>query len=448
MVNTASSDGPLPTYFEHSWAILSSMGLVNVCFGFMVIGIVGFPPIAIVPIVVSTATALANGLCYFAFYTEYPKTNTIVASAFADVFWSTATICSVLPKTNLRPLAQIQEAGLSFYSYAILSKMLHRRGKQAFLSVFWALMLGIVALRALILIQRVKYLSGGGDSAELQLLINHLHMGYFVSIALIECISSVLLLLKFNSARRVSVKAALQSGTGVLFSYLMRSTEVRLALLAVIGVTRAVTYSSQATAQSASSTASQLDRFAYTLECTFPIMLLLVISPSLPFVAQNAERCHARSRFTNERGKSIDILASRLVYDAHNPSYHRSARSAPRTGHFTQTTIDDFKMYPLGSIERRIEVSGHSNCNRRQKSSSEENIIGGSESTASDSFHHHHHHHCHATSTGEILYPADGGGSGGQAVVGTSDAKALGMQHSGGISKTVEFNVIRADEEG
>ncbi|KAK8064012.1 hypothetical protein PG996_008664 [Apiospora saccharicola] len=400
MVNTASSDGPLPTYFEHSWAILSSMGLVNVCFGFMVIGIVGFLPIAIVPIVVSTATALANGLCYFAFYTEYPKTNTIVASAFADVFWL------------------IQEAGLSFYSYAILSKMLHRRGKQAFLSVFWALMLGIVALRALILIQRVKYLSGGGDSAELQLLINHLHMGYFVSIALIECISSVLLLLKFNSARRVSVKAALQSGTGVLFSYLMRSTEVRLALLAVIGVTRAVTYSSQATAQSASSTASQLDRFAYTLECTFPIMLL------------------------------IDILASRLVYDAHNPSYHRSARSAPRTGHFTQTTIDDFKMYPLGSIERRIEVSGHSNCNRRQKSSSEENIIGGSESTASDSFHHHHHHHCHATSTGDILYPADGGGSGGQAVVGTSDAKALGMQHSGGISKTVEFNVIRADEEG
>ncbi|KAK8113293.1 hypothetical protein PG984_013819 [Apiospora sp. TS-2023a] len=407
MVNTASSDGPLPTYFEHSWAILSSIGLVNVCFGFMVIGIVGFPPIAIVPIVVSTATALANGLCYFAFYTEYPKTNTIVASSFADVFWLFYNNSVLVPKADVGPRAQIQEAGLSFYSYAILSKMLHRRGKQAFLSVFWALMLGIVALRALILIQRVKYLSGGGNSAELQLLINHLHMGYFVSIALIECISSVLLLLKFNSARRVSVKAALQSGTGVLFSYLMRSTEVRLALLAVIGVTRAVTYSFQATAQSASSTASQLDRFAYTLECTFPIMLL-------------------------------------LVYDAHNPSYHREARSAPRTGHFTQTTIDDFKMYPLGSIERRIEVSGNSNCNTRQKSSSEENIIGGSGSTASDSF---HHHHCHANSTGDILYHADGAG-GRQAATGTSDAKALGMQHSGGISKTVEFNVIRADEEG
>lgn len=167
---------------------------------------------------------------------------------------------------------------MSFYSYAILSKMLQRRTKQAFLSVFWTLMLGIMTLRTLIMVQRIHYLMGGANSAELQRLINHLHMGYFVSIALIECISSALLLLKFNSARRISVKAALQSGTGALFSYLMRSTEVRLALLAVIGVTRAVTYSFQAAAMSATSTMSQLDRFAYTLECTFPIMLLSVVS--------------------------------------------------------------------------------------------------------------------------------------------------------------------------
>ncbi|KAK8003341.1 hypothetical protein PG989_003060 [Apiospora arundinis] len=380
MVNSDASNGPLPTYFEHSWAILSSIGIINVCFGLMVIGIVGFPPIAIVPIVVSIASALANGLCYFAYYTEYAKTNTIVASAFADVFW------------------MIQEAGLSFYSYAILSKMLHKRTKYAFMAAFWTLMLVIAVLRTMIMIQRIRYLIGDSNSAELQTLINRLHMGYFVSIALIECISSVLLLLKFKSARRVSMKAALQSGTGVLFSYLMRSTEVRLALLAVIGITRAVTYSFQVTAQSASSVASQPDRFAYTLECTFPIMLL------------------------------IDILASRLVYDAHNPSYHRDNRPIPRSGHFTQTTtIEEFKLYPLTNVERRIEVSGNS----RQKSSSEENIIGH----ASTSLHHHHIHH--AGSSGEIR-SADG-----TELRRTSDAKS--SLQSGGINKTVEFNVIGND---
>ena len=96
MVNQDASNGPLPTYFEHSWAILSSIGIINVCFGLMVIGIVGFPPIAIVPIVVSTATAVANGLCYFAFYTDYAKTNTIVASAFADLFWMVSHLSLLL----------------------------------------------------------------------------------------------------------------------------------------------------------------------------------------------------------------------------------------------------------------------------------------------------------------------------------------------------------------
>ncbi|KAI8401342.1 hypothetical protein FOFC_18211 [Fusarium oxysporum] len=48
----------------------------------------------------------------------------------------------------------------------------------------------------------------------------------------------------------------------------MRSTEVRLALLAVIGVMRAITYSFQTTAHSATNVASQLDRFAYTMNAS------------------------------------------------------------------------------------------------------------------------------------------------------------------------------------
>lgn len=54
----------VPVYFEESWAILSSLGLVNVLFGLMIIGITSLSPVSIVPIVVSVAGAIANGLCY------------------------------------------------------------------------------------------------------------------------------------------------------------------------------------------------------------------------------------------------------------------------------------------------------------------------------------------------------------------------------------------------
>ncbi len=76
-----------PVYFELSWAILSTIGLINVGFGIIVLGITGFSPIAIVPVVVSAAGAVANGLCYYAFYADYPVANTAVASVFADLTW-------------------------------------------------------------------------------------------------------------------------------------------------------------------------------------------------------------------------------------------------------------------------------------------------------------------------------------------------------------------------
>jgi len=41
---------------------------MNVIFGILVTGIINISPIAIVPIIVSGAGAIANGLCYFAFY--------------------------------------------------------------------------------------------------------------------------------------------------------------------------------------------------------------------------------------------------------------------------------------------------------------------------------------------------------------------------------------------
>ena len=77
----------IPIYFEGSWSILSTIGLVNVLFGLTVVGITGYSPIALVPIIVSIAGAIANGLCFYAFYANYNTTATLVAAIFADLGW-------------------------------------------------------------------------------------------------------------------------------------------------------------------------------------------------------------------------------------------------------------------------------------------------------------------------------------------------------------------------
>lgn len=78
---------PVPIYFETSWSILSSIGLVNVLIGLLVVGITSLSPITIVPIVVSAAAAIADGLCYYAFCETHAKAPTAAAAAVADVFW-------------------------------------------------------------------------------------------------------------------------------------------------------------------------------------------------------------------------------------------------------------------------------------------------------------------------------------------------------------------------
>ncbi|KAF5696825.1 hypothetical protein FMUND_15588 [Fusarium mundagurra] len=216
-----------PVYFELSWSILSTIGIGNILFGFLVCNITSFSQISAVPLITSAAGAIANGLCYYAFYAKgNPVKGKAVASAFADLFWLLR---------DLEPCVIVS------------------------------------ALRIMIAIMRVRSILDRGDSY--QEVINNLHIGYFVSIAAVECISAYFLLTVFASAKTTSLKVAIEAG---FFRYLMRSTEVRLALLAVIGVMRAITYSFQTTAQSATNVASQLDRFAYTMECLFPFVMLSV----------------------------------------------------------------------------------------------------------------------------------------------------------------------------
>ena len=89
----------VPLYFEESWAILSSIGLLSGLLGIMIAGIISLSQIAIVPIVVSAAGAIANGLCYYAFYADYSQTPTIIAAAVADVAW----LVRIHPLLEVRP---------------------------------------------------------------------------------------------------------------------------------------------------------------------------------------------------------------------------------------------------------------------------------------------------------------------------------------------------------
>lgn len=264
------SSPTLPTYFEYSWAILSSIGIANVLFGLTVVGITNLSQISLLPIVVSAAGAIANGLCYCAFYADYPKTPTAVASAFADITWLVRIILHERKGGYMLTFGrQIQEVGLTFYSYFILVRVLQSRHRIIFMALFWVFVVAAAVVRCFIAATRVRSILN--TSLNLQATIDHLHTGYFTLIALIECLSAFFLLRKFAQAHRASQDVASKSG---LFSYLLKSTEIRLATLALIGISRAITYSSQSAAQSATSVASQIDRFVYTLETLFPVMLL------------------------------------------------------------------------------------------------------------------------------------------------------------------------------
>lgn len=157
-----------------------------------------------------------------------------------------------------------------FYSYAILSRILTRGHElRIFRGLFWAFMLAIFVLRALIAAIRAR---GTLHDVKVQELVNKLHMAYFTCIALVECVSAFFLLRKLVSVRRSLREASLPSGT---FSHLLRSTETRVAALALIGGARAVTYYFQPPGQKAEGVASQIDRFIYTFECMFPVIMFI-----------------------------------------------------------------------------------------------------------------------------------------------------------------------------
>lgn len=151
----------------------------------------------------------------------------------------------------------------------ILDRVLRSRQRVVFLALFWFLMAAIIILRMSILVCRARNIATGNQDQYLVNLVAHLHIGYFVAIAMVEIISSYFLLRIFAQAKKGSDEVAKRAG---LFYYLTQSTELRLASLALIGVTRAVTYSFQRTLK-ASDVTGQVDRFVFTFECMFPIIM-------------------------------------------------------------------------------------------------------------------------------------------------------------------------------
>ncbi|KAH7136964.1 hypothetical protein B0J13DRAFT_506762 [Dactylonectria estremocensis] len=313
-------------YFEVSWSILSVICMCNVLFGCVVCGITSFTLLALVPIISSAGGAIACGLCYYIYYLPYPAVNRAVASVFGDLFWL------------------VQEAGLLFYSYMILARVLRGIRWRVFAGLFWVLTLGVIVTRVAIAVYRVRSILD--DNHQLQVIINYLHISYFSLMAILECISAYFLITIFTNARDTSFQAAMKIG---LFRYLTRSTEVRVGILAVQGILRAITHSFQTPGQRADNIASQLDRFLYTVFCLYPVLLF------------------------------IDLLASKLRFTTTpngSSSYGNGATSSRSKGVSTGRREN----YSMGRSEHVVEV--HGGKTMLDKNGSQEQIIPGNSSQA------------------------------------------------------------------
>src|SRR5690606_6213835 len=128
-------------------------------------GITSLKPVVIVPIICSAAAALANGLCFYGFYTTYPVVNRAIASGFADIFWL------------------IQEGGLPFYSYVILRPILHNKQRLIFLVLFWKFVTCLAAVRVAVTALRIRSILETED--DFQNTLTRLHIAFF---ALLACI--------------------------------------------------------------------------------------------------------------------------------------------------------------------------------------------------------------------------------------------------------------------
>ncbi|KAF4442814.1 hypothetical protein F53441_11642 [Fusarium austroafricanum] len=321
------ADAPVPVFFELSWSILFTICMGNVLLGCLVCGITNWTLLAAVPMISSAAGAIANGLCYYVYYEKNPAMPTAIASVFADTFWL------------------VQEAGLLFYSYIILKRVLRGMRWRVFMSLFWSGIVGIIAVRIVIITFRVKSILAGNN--DLLMTINHIHIAYFGLIASLECLSAYFLMVIFTSAKASSAEIARSGG---LFQYLARSTEMRVALLALQGTLRAVTHSFKTAGQTAENIATQLDRFFYAVFCLYSMVLY------------------------------IDLLSSKLKFSNGSQDYpssrDRYVHGNSQPSRFTSTQKDEFGQTRTENV---VGVDGGIRTHKTRNDSTDHIIDGGSQ---------------------------------------------------------------------
>ncbi|KAL7756778.1 hypothetical protein ACKLNR_013771 [Fusarium oxysporum f. sp. zingiberi] len=319
------ADAAVPVFFELSWSILMTICMGNVLLGCLVCGITNWTLLAAVPMLSSAAGAVANGLCYYVYYQKHPAIMLAIASVFADIFWL------------------LQEAGLLFYSYIILKRVLRGTRWRVFMSLFWSGIAGICVVRVVIITFRVRSILAGNE--DLLATINHIHIAYFGLIASLECLSAYFLIVLFTSAKTSSAEIARNGG---LFQYLARSTEMRVALLALQGTLRAVTHSFKTAGQTAENIATQLDRFFYAVFCLYSMVLY------------------------------IDLLSSKLKFNGtqdYPSSRDRYVHQSSQPGRFTSTQKDDFAQ---NRTEHVVGVDGGTRTHKTRNDSTDHIIEGGS----------------------------------------------------------------------
>jgi hypothetical protein len=147
--------------------------------------------------------------------------------------------------------------------------IIHGRDRKVYLTIFWALLVVTAVVRIAIIVFQATDIYN--SSSQHLSIVNHLHIGYFVPIALNECLNAFFLLREFRAGLQSSMSFLLKSG--MLYRYLIRSTEIRVSMLACIGISRAVTFSFYTLLYPAGP-AGELDLYVYSLGSFFPVLLL------------------------------------------------------------------------------------------------------------------------------------------------------------------------------
>ncbi|KAL8381931.1 hypothetical protein RB595_005945 [Gaeumannomyces hyphopodioides] len=317
-----------PPYFQTVWAATSVYGLANVIAGLMIVGITGrFSAVVLVPIATSAGSAFGNGLGYYVFRLQPPPPllNQAVAYVFGEITW------------------MIHEAGLPFYGYAILVPILRGNQHVIFLTLFWGCISIILVVRVALIVFGLRFMLDEDPSpvtaATYSTLNARLHLGYFVPIAMAETVTAIFLLKRFNSTLRSSISSGLKGAK--LYRYFLRSTEIRLASLALIGIARSITFSFAAflpgMGMGPMPVAMQIDEFVMLLGSWFPVVMLIDILAS-------------RLIYVEEKSNANSIsIGSFAVTNAGSGPHHSASRRAAGEHH-------DMDLLDMPDIERNTEM--------------------------------------------------------------------------------------------